>query len=99
MIKLMVAVSAAALLSAVALAQTDKDIAARPDSSESQQNAPGTGGMSKPGVPGEPGTKSGTTVAPDDKDRQSGTSQSNAIQQDQSKVPGMKGNKSGEAPK
>jgi hypothetical protein len=132
MIKLMVGISASALLSTVALAQADKNIPARPDPSatdqtagskvapvpapdastqagqergnaqileQSQQNTPGTGGTSKPGVPGEPGTKSGSTVAPDDKDQQSDTSQSNAIQQDQSKVPGMKGNKSGEAPK
>ena len=29
-----------------------------------QQNLPGTGGVSKPGVPGQPGNKSGTAVRP-----------------------------------
>jgi hypothetical protein len=85
MMKLMIGVSLAALLSTAALAQTDKSIPARPDPSvnanqpttgskvaplpapdastqpgqergnaeileQSQQNAPGTGGTSKPGA-------------------------------------------------
>lgn len=126
MIRLMTGIAALALLSGVALAQTNKDIPARPDPSvntgqaggskvspipapdastqpgqergnaqileQSQQNAAGTGGTSKPGVQGKPGSKSGTTVAPE-----SGSS-SNAIQQDQSKVPGMRDTESGTAP-
>jgi hypothetical protein len=64
----------------------------------SQQNAPGTGGTSKPGVAGLPGSKSGPTRTPEDQ-AQSGSSTPETLQQDQSKVPGMQGTKSGMAPK
>jgi hypothetical protein len=62
-----------------------------------QQNAPGTGGVSKPGVPGSPGSKSGPTVT------RSGTTAPDPTQRgtsgDQSKVPGLPGSKSGPAVK
>jgi hypothetical protein len=131
MLKLMIGVCAAALLSATALAQTDKNIPARPDPSvnanqlttgskvaplpapdastqsgqergnaeileRSQQNAAGTGGTSKPGVAGLPGSKSGPTKT---HETQSGSSTPGTLQQDQSKVPGMPGTRSGMAPK
>ena len=57
-----------------------------------QQNAPGTAGTSKPGVPGLAGSKSGPTVTPsgntvpETKTHPSG---------DQSGVQGLPGNKSG----
>jgi hypothetical protein len=58
-----------------------------------QQNAPGTGGVSKPGTPGLPGSKSGPTVTP------SATTMPEAARTrhdgDESKVPGLPGNKSG----
>jgi hypothetical protein len=130
MLKLMIGISAATLLSAAAFAQT---IPARPDPSvnanqsttgskvaplpapdastqpgqergnaeileQSQQNAPGTGGTSKPGVAGLPGSKSGPTKTPESLP-QSGSSTPPTLQQDQSKVPGMTGSKSGMAPK
>jgi hypothetical protein len=59
-----------------------------------QQSPPGTGGTSKAGVPGLPGSKSGPTVTPSGntlpqtKSYQSG---------DQSGVKGLPGNKSGPA--
>ncbi len=60
------------------------------------QNAPGTGGTSKPGVAGQTGNKSGPAA------QQSGTSASRSLtgtttspSQDESKVQGMPGNKSG----
>ena len=59
-----------------------------------RDNAPGTAGTSKAGVPGLPGNKSGPTVAPsgttlpEAQDRPSG---------DQSGVKGLPGNKSGPA--
>jgi hypothetical protein len=57
-----------------------------------QQNAPGTAGTSKPGVPGQPGSESGPAVTP------SGTT--TAVSRthpsgDQSGVRGLPGNKSG----
>ena len=61
-----------------------------------QQNAPGTAGTSKPGVPGLAGSKSGPTVTPsgntvpETKTHPSG---------DQSGVQGLPGNKSGPAVK
>jgi hypothetical protein len=67
-----------------------------------QQNAPGTAGQSKPGVPGLPGNKSGPSdsrantgaAAGDQGKANPGTAGS-----DESKVPGMPGNKSGPAQK
>jgi hypothetical protein len=82
-----------------------------------QQNTPGTGGVSKPGTPGKPGSKSGPaarepsgssgTSTPGASGTTSGPGSSNpgpvstgnANQQDQSKVPGVPGNKSGPSPK
>lgn len=63
-----------------------------------KQNAPGTGGTSKPGVPGKPGSKSGPTTTP------SGAAPSTANKDmtkshDESKVPGLPGSKSGPAAK
>jgi hypothetical protein len=133
MLKLMIGISAATLLSAAAFAQTDKSIPARPDPSvnanqpttgskvaplpapdastqpgqdrgnaeileQSQQNAPGTGGTSKPGVAGLPGSKSGATKTPESLP-QSGSTTPPTLQQDQSRVPGITGSKSGMAPK
>ena len=60
------------------------------------QNAPGTAGTSKAGVPGLPGSKSGPTVTP------SGTTLPEARNNpsgDQSGVQGLPGNKSGAAVK
>ena len=60
-----------------------------------RQNAPGTAGNSKAGVPGLPGSKSGPTVAP------SGSTAPEATRShpsgDQSGVQGLPGNKSGPA--
>jgi hypothetical protein len=78
-------------------------------------NAPGTAGVSKPGVAGKPGSKSGPSEHEKSGSRgmsgssshESGTTSgpasgnsgtvdtSNTHMQDQSKVPGMPGNKSG----
>ena len=62
-----------------------------------RENAPGTAGVSKPGVPGLPGSKSGPTVKP------SGNTVPEATQSrpsgDQSGVQGLPGNKSGPAVK
>ncbi len=68
-----------------------------------QQNAPGQGGTSKPGVPGVPGIKSG----PADKSSSGAgagvtgktTPSQGAAGSDESKVPGLPGNKSGPAEK
>jgi hypothetical protein len=64
---------------------------------QSQQNAPGTGGTSKPGAAGLPGSKSGATKTPESLP-QSGSSTPPTLQQDQSRVPGITGSKSGMAP-
>ena len=60
-----------------------------------RENAPGTAGVSKPGVPGLPGSKSGPTVT------RSGNRAPEATRNhpsgDQSGVPGLPGNKSGPA--
>jgi len=64
--------------------------------STTEQNAPGSGGVSKPGVSGQPGNKSGPAVRPGNGTSESGTSGSSTVQQqDESKVPGLPGNKSG----
>jgi hypothetical protein len=59
------------------------------------QNAPGTAGTSKAGVPGLPGSKSGPTVMPSGKAVPEATR--NQPSGDQSGVPGLPGNKSGPA--
>lgn len=65
-----------------------------------EQHAPGTGGASKPGVQGLPGSKSGKTMTPSGTTSGSGSSESQSgmtKMQDQSQVPGAPGNKSGAA--
>ena len=57
-----------------------------------QQNAPGTAGKSKPGVPGLPGSKSGPTVSPSGNTAPENRTQTSG---DQSGVHGLPGNKSG----
>lgn len=60
------------------------------------QNAPGSGGVSKPGTAGLPGSKSGPAAKPGSGASDSGMSgSSTAPQQDQSKVPGLPGSKAG----
>ncbi|MGA7259765.1 MAG: hypothetical protein WA709_36710 [Stellaceae bacterium] len=63
----------------------------------SGQNAPGTAGTSKAGVPGLPGSKSGPTVMPSGNTVPEATR--NQPSGDQSGVPGLPGNKSGPAVK
>jgi hypothetical protein len=78
---------------------------------DQQQNQPGTGGASKPGVQGLPGSKSGPTVKSTDptatqraanpgagagSNDQTSTPTKN---QDESKVPGLPGSKAGPATK
>jgi hypothetical protein len=54
--------------------------------SQTEQNAPGTGGISKPGIAGVPGIESGPAAKP-----------SSPAGIDESGVPGMPGSKSGHA--
>jgi hypothetical protein len=72
---------------------------------DQQQNQPGTGGTSKPGIQGLPGSKSGPTMkstdptatqraAKPESSDQAGTPTKN---QDESKVQGLPGGKSGPA--
>ena len=63
----------------------------------SGQDAPGTAGTSKAGVPGLPGSKSGPTVMPSGNTVPEGAR--NQPSGDQSGVPGLPGNKSGPAVK
>lgn len=67
-----------------------------------QQNEPGTGGVSKPGVPGEVGGTNGPAAKDADAMKpNAGTSgtTTGAAGADDSKVPGLPGNKSGPAQK
>jgi hypothetical protein len=66
-----------------------------------QQNAPGTAGQSKPGVPGMPGNKSGPSDSRANSGAAAGEQGSNpgTAGSDESKVPGLPGNKSGPAQK
>jgi hypothetical protein len=72
-----------------------------------QQNQPGTGGTSKPGVQGLPGSKSGPTMKSTDptatqraaKPESSDQTSTPTKNQDESKVPGLPGGKSGPATK
>ncbi len=57
-----------------------------------QENAPGTAGISKPGVPGLPGSKSGPTVSPSGSTVPGTRTHPSG---DQSGVQGLPGNKSG----
>ncbi|MDB5394110.1 MAG: hypothetical protein JWM91_1616 [Rhodospirillales bacterium] len=59
------------------------------------QNAPGTGGTSKPGVAGLPGSKSGPTETSSGKTRSDTSNTSTTKHHDESKVPGLPGSKSG----
>ncbi len=60
-----------------------------------QDNAPGTGGTSRPGVPGLPGSKSGPAVRSQGSDPSSGDS--TTTHQDPSGVRGLPGSKAGPA--
>jgi hypothetical protein len=62
-------------------------------SQTNQQIAPGTGGVSKPDMPGLPGSKSGPTVTPSG----TGIPEASKLKQsgDESDVRGLPGNKSG----
>jgi hypothetical protein len=94
---------AASSLAAPSFAQTQTN---------QQQNQPGSGGVSKPGVQGLPGSKSGPTTGPAagpkaqaapsmqraaKPETESGSDEKGEMtkNQDQSKVPGKPGNKSG----
>jgi hypothetical protein len=87
-----IALAVIAALVVPAFAQTDTK-----SDSTVEQNDPGTGGQSKPGVQGLPGNKSGPAVKPgaDMEKQNSGDDQSPAAGSDNSKVPGLPGNKSG----
>lgn len=89
-------------LSLPALAQ------APPSSSSQDQYQPGEGGRSKPGLPGEPGNKSGPAVEPSGSGAATGErgaaampghdgapNERAAAGSDEAKVPGKPGNKSG----
>lgn len=99
--------AAFAALATTALSQTNHQA---PDAqSSSGQNAPGTGGVSKAGTPGMPGSKSGptpqTTVGEGAAAKTPGGMENPAVspgqtrQQDQSGVPGLPGSKAGPAVK
>jgi hypothetical protein len=80
----LIGIAAAALVAAgqPAWAQTNSQQLGQ----NTQQTAPGTGGTSKPGTAGAPGSKSGPAAKP-----------SGAAGADESGVKGMPGNKSGPA--
>jgi hypothetical protein len=59
------------------------------------QNAPGTGGTSKPGMQGLAGSKSGPAV----RESSGSSDKTTTKQQDESKVPGLSGGESGPAVK
>jgi len=91
------AVGAIALLTAPVLAQDTTPTGG------TQQNEPGTGGTSKPGVKGDPGGKSGPAANDAGTEPSSSGSATSgtdgAAGSDNSKVPGQPGNKSGPAQK
>lgn len=91
------ALAAAILLAAPALAQNTDAVGG------TQQNEPGTGGTSKPGVQGEVGGKNGPAATPNDAGNAhppaNTSGSSTAAATDNSKVPGLPGNKSGPAEK
>jgi hypothetical protein len=87
--------TAAALMAATpAWAQSPSSQSSAPD--QGKQNAPGTGGTSKPGVAGLPGSKSGPAMT---KSGDAAPSSQNEMtkHRDESKVPGLPGSKSGPA--
>jgi hypothetical protein len=74
----------------------------QPNSATPQQDAPGQGGRSKVGVPGQPGNKSGPNANDGNASGQQGASapeQTKPAGSDESKVPGLPGNKSGPSQK
>jgi hypothetical protein len=91
-------IGAAAVTLAAASPGWSQTDAQQPQTPSNEQMAPGAGGVSKPGVAGKPGSKSGPTVGPS-----SGTSapqdNSSSKSGDESKVPGTPGNKSGATPR
>lgn len=94
--RLAAALSAAMLFAVPAFAQNTDAVGG------TQQNEPGTGGTSKPGVQGDVGGKNGPAAKPGDAasspaNTPAGTSDATAS--DNSKVPGLPGNKSGPAQK
>ena len=64
-----------------------------------EQNAPGTGGTSKPGTPGLPGSKSGPAAGTSSGTSVPDATSSPATSKDEGKVPGLPGGKSGPAAK
>jgi hypothetical protein len=86
-------------LTALTLALAGLPAASFAQAQSNDQTAPKRDGVSKPGVPGEPGNKSGPAVTP--QNSQSGTStepnERTTREQDTSGVPGKPGNKSGPA--
>jgi hypothetical protein len=98
-------VSGLAVAALVAGALTSPSFA---QTQSNQQMAPGTGGTSKPGVQGLPGSKSGPAAKsgntkrptqraanPEAGQRTGGKTGNPAMHQDESKVPGKPGSKSG----
>ena len=93
-----VALSAGLVLAMPALAQDSKPAGG------TQQNEPGTGGTSKPGVQGDVGGKNGPAAIPNDAGNahppgNPSTGGASATANDNSKVPGLAGGKSGAAQK
>jgi hypothetical protein len=86
-------------LTAFTVALANLPGAAMAQGKSDDQNTPNTGGVSKPGLPGKAGSKSGAAVTR--QSDQSGTStapgDSPTRHQDESRVPGLPGNKSGPA--
>lgn len=60
---------------------------------------PGTGGISKPGVPGKPGSKSGSTVTPSGQQPQNDQQQAEKRKQDETGVQSKPETESGPASK
>jgi hypothetical protein len=91
------------LAAAAALAAAPLPALAQTSSSQTDQQtktAPGTGGVSKPGVSGKPGNKSGETVTPSGKVEKESSGSSmrrsdTAPSQDSTGVEGKPGSKSG----
>jgi hypothetical protein len=90
-------------LTALTLALAGLPAAAFAQARSDEQTTPNTGGVSKPGVPGKPGNKSGPAVTPQNgQTEQSGSStkepgQRRTREEDESGVKGLPGNKSGPA--
>src|SRR5690348_1287115 len=99
--KILSLAAAAALMTATlpAWAQTTTSPSSKSD--QQMQNAPGSGGTSKPGVSGQAGNKSGPAAKENGSSSSSTGSSGSSTppsalpSQDSSKVPGLPGNKSG----